>query len=159
MLKPIVRKINSKNGFTLVEILVGFAIFMVLCAGIVGIITMSSTSYRRTSAMVNMQIESQITMTMLSEYIIDTNDAIIYFSSHNELHLISGSVTNVFRFAPQENSLFLDDELVSRNVSGFSADFINDRLVSVEMSFTSLNRTYTACQLTALRNSPLLMLN
>jgi prepilin-type N-terminal cleavage/methylation domain-containing protein len=65
--------LKNKKGFSLVELLVGFAIFSVISVAIVGFITMSSRSYQRSSEVINLQIEYQIVMNMLNEYIMDCN--------------------------------------------------------------------------------------
>ncbi|MCL2634951.1 MAG: prepilin-type N-terminal cleavage/methylation domain-containing protein [Oscillospiraceae bacterium] len=147
-MKP--KKLKNKKGFTLVELLVGFAIFSIISLALVGFITMSTRSYRRTSAQINLQIEYQITMTMLSEYIIDSNERLAYNSANNELH-IDGYV---FRFDNAENSLYLDNALVSRNVTDFSVKLDSDNLIAINMAFASLNRRYEAEQYIALRNNP-----
>ncbi|MDR2559855.1 MAG: type II secretion system GspH family protein [Oscillospiraceae bacterium] len=150
-----VKNLKRKKGFSLIELLVSFAIFAVLCAALVGFISMSSRTYRRTTDMVNLQIEYQIVMNMLAEYIIDCDeeiefdaDTLTITNSHEAPHV----------FTLQDDGLFLGDAVVSRNVIAFSARREDANLLAVSMSFTPTNphdpRTYTAEQLIALRNSP-----
>jgi competence protein ComGC len=150
------KNLINKKGVTLIELLVSFAIFMVLCAALVGFISMSSNSYRRTSATVNLQIEYQIAMTMINEYIIDCDDRIT-FSAADGLRVFNTNGEE-FRFTlvttGDNRGLFLDGGIISRNIIAFDVLREEDNLLAVSMTFTSLNRNYSATQLTALRNAP-----
>ncbi|MCL2638872.1 MAG: type II secretion system GspH family protein [Oscillospiraceae bacterium] len=154
------KNLKNNKGFSLVELLVSFAIFGVLCTALVGFITMSSRSYRKTSDMINLQIEYQVVMTMLSEYVIDCNGSIEF--NDNTL-----TVTNVgetpYVFSLDDDGLFLGTSSVSRNVTAFEVRLADTKLLGITMSFSPTNphddRTYTAEQLVALRNSPPVVIN
>jgi prepilin-type N-terminal cleavage/methylation domain-containing protein len=144
----------NKRGFTLVELLVGFAIFGVICLALVGFITMSANSYRRTSSMINLQIEYQITMSMIQAYAVECKDSIEV--RDGELHIDS----YVFRFR-EGDGLFLasgasggNDDIVSRYVTAFEAEIRPNNLLAVTVTFEHLGRVYSATQLTHLRNNP-----
>ncbi|MCL2697063.1 MAG: prepilin-type N-terminal cleavage/methylation domain-containing protein [Oscillospiraceae bacterium] len=153
-----VKNLKSNKGFSLIELLVSFAIFGVLCAALVGFITMSSRSYRRTSDMVNLQIEYQIVMNMLSEFVMGCNGSIAFNADTGTLTINDGDGT-VNTFALDDGGLFLNGNIVSRNVTAFTAvRETGDNLLGITMSFSPTNpgdsRVYTAEQLINLRNSP-----
>jgi prepilin-type N-terminal cleavage/methylation domain-containing protein len=153
------KNLKNNRGFSLIELLVSFAIFGILCTALVGFITMSTRSYRRTSDLINLQIEYQIVMTILNEYIIDCDDE-INFNVETATLTITNRGENPHIFSLQDGGLFLGDAVVSRNVTAFAVRLIgdNENLLGVEMSFSPTNphdnRVYTAEQFIALRNSP-----
>jgi hypothetical protein len=118
---------------------------------------MSTRSYRRTSDLINLQIEYQVVMTILNEYIIDC-DAEVRFNTETETLTITnlGETPHVFSF--DGNELLLGSAVVSRNTTAFTVRLVNENLLGVEMSFSPTNphdpRVYTAEQFIALRNSP-----
>jgi prepilin-type N-terminal cleavage/methylation domain-containing protein len=151
------QKLKSNKGFSLIEMLVSFAIFGILCVALVGFISMSSRTYRRTSDLINLQVEYQIVMTMLNEYIMDCNGSITF--NNNTLTIANqGETPYVFRLDGGE--LLLGDALVSRNVvpGTFTVWRDEENLLSVGLAFSPTNphdaRTYSAEQSIALRNSP-----
>jgi len=166
------KNLKKNKGFTLVELLVAFAIFGIISVALVGFLTMSSRSYRRTSAIVSLQIEYQVTMSMVSEYIIDCNAGLAFDEAQNALYIVSyedsGYVTYVFRFDAAENTLFFGeftgnqavnpanaDAHVSRNIQDFSVSLDGGNMIAVTMSFSVLDRPpYNITQFTALRNTP-----
>ena len=151
-MKP--RNLKSNKGFTLVELLIGFALFGIICTAIVGFIAMSTRSYRRTSDIINLQIEYQIVMNMLNEYIINS-DGDIKFDADK----LTIDDTYVFSFDRTNQRLYLGeigDALVSRNITEFDVKHKKSNLIAVEMHFqpSTRDRTYSATQLIALRNPP-----
>jgi len=150
------KNLKNKKGFTLIELLVSFAIFGVICTAIVGLLTMSSRSYSRTSAQINLQIEYQIVMNMLNEYIMDCDERII----PDDGILTIFTRTNEYIFTlDDERGLLLGNDLISRNVTAFSSEERANNLIAVSMTFETPSRdgrSYSATQLIALRNSPLI---
>jgi prepilin-type N-terminal cleavage/methylation domain-containing protein len=157
------KSLKKKKGFTLVELLVGFAIFGIICMALVGFISMSTRSYRRTSAHINLQIEYQIVMAILNEYVIDCDDEITFNTDNNTLTIRNQTPveTHVFRFDEAGGNLFLvidgADAPVSRNITAFDVSLAGNNLLAVRMAFAATDRSgriYDATQLIALRNSP-----
>jgi prepilin-type N-terminal cleavage/methylation domain-containing protein len=159
-----IKNLKQNRGFSLVELLVSFAIFGVLCVALVGFITMSARSYHRTQAMINLQVEYQIVMKILNEYIIDCDDELEFSSEDSSLTITNRNETHRFRFDEDAESLFLvleagdtfEDALVSRNMTTFTVREVSENLVGVTMGFANpaRDRFYEAEQLIALRNSP-----
>jgi prepilin-type N-terminal cleavage/methylation domain-containing protein len=156
------KRLKSNKGFSLIEILVSFAIFGILCVALVGFITMSARSYKRTQEMINLQVEYQVVMRVLNEYIMDCNDTVEFNTNTGTLTIVNTDATHVFVFDEDAGSLFLTladgNALVSRSVTAFSVGRVNnnDALISVNMGFTNRtgDRNYQAEQFIALRNSP-----
>jgi type II secretory pathway pseudopilin PulG len=159
-----IKNLKNKKGFSLVELLVSFAIFGVICVAIVGFISMSSRSYRRTSALINLQIEYQVTMNMLNEYIIGCNAGIAFNPNTNTLYIVNKDEddnfsTETFNFVNtgDNRGLFLNGivDMISKNITEFLVTE-NNNIVSVTMTFhpLALSRGYSATQMTALRNTP-----
>lgn len=69
---------NDNRGFTLVELMVSLVIFGVVVASAFGLMLAASHSYNSVTNRVNLEVESQITMNQLNEYIMDCNGGLYY---------------------------------------------------------------------------------
>lgn len=69
---------KNKKGFTLVEVIVTLAILGAVSAIITGFIIASSNMYTIVNSDIDLQNESQVTMSQLHDYIIDTNAGIVF---------------------------------------------------------------------------------
>jgi len=151
-----IKNLKNKKGFSIIEMLVSFAIFGILSVALVGFLSMSSRSYRRTHDLVNLQVEHQIVMNMLNEYIIDCDEEIII--ADNMLTIVSRGETSLFTL--EDGGLFMNGFPVSRHATAFAVEIDVQNmftLVNVTMTFSPTNpqdtRTYTATRTIALRNS------
>ena len=146
--------LKNNKGFTLIELLVGFAIFGVISMSLVGIISVSTRSYRNITAMINLQIEYQLTMTQLNEYIIECNRGLAFNAGTDTLYILTDDPKTgiqMYDFVFNNNVLTLNGHIVSSKITAFSVRE-DDGIIIADMSFTTLGRTYSAEQAIAMRN-------
>ena len=99
------KKLLQNKGFTLVEMVVAFAILAVVMLSVGFVISTSSRTYGRISADINLQYESQLAMSQLQEYIIDCNACVGVSSGGGSLYIINKTETqyDVFKFAKKSD--------------------------------------------------------
>jgi len=167
---------NNNKGFSLLELIISFAILGIVSTTIVGIVSTSSNTYKSVSAEVNLQYESQVAMSQLQEYIIDCNGGICF--KDNTLYILNteatGYTAHVFRFDSGDERLYysrppvvVDEasgtascvipsgDFMASHVTAFDVGITStDSLTSavVNLTFGSGDGEYTATQTTALRN-------
>jgi prepilin-type N-terminal cleavage/methylation domain-containing protein len=173
-------KPNNK-GFTLIELIVSFAILAVVSTSLVALVSQSMEYYRRVSSTATLQYESQIVMTQIRERSINCNGAIRFVNADNTLYILNvescccgddGDLTaGIFRYNGGTNTLEYaegsfgtlaapfdhvgDDgfEPVSENVNDFEVT-VNRNSIIVRIGFFNQNNSYTGRQTIALRNDP-----
>lgn len=169
--------INKNKGFSLIELMISFAILGVVSAIIVGMITASSNTYKSVTAEVDLQYESQLAMSQLQEYIVDCNGGICF--KDNNLYLLNTDGTNftahVFRFDSTDSRLYYvkapvtvdatsgaiscpiaTGDFMASNVAAFGVNLTTTDLVTsavVTLTFQNGGKEYTATQITSLRNN------
>lgn len=170
---------KNNKGITLIELIVSFAILGILILMLVGFISSGSNTYRSVSADVNLQIELQIAMNHIKEYLIDCNGGICY--DGKTLYILNVEEEDSFtehRFLWNENTI--DYEKYTFSVEQFTPQYqegglLTDRVegfyvtmekpenekdlfwpttsVSVEINMSRLGKVQTGLETIALRNS------
>lgn len=72
-MKKLMQAVREDRGFTLLELLLSFAILGILSVAVVMIIGASTTTYTGINNDVNLQYESQIALNQIQGYILDCN--------------------------------------------------------------------------------------
>ncbi len=78
----------NNKGFTLVELIVTIAILAIVAMGVLSLMSAGSRSYSNVQGQVNLQIQSQIVMGQLQEFISNCSGGITWDATTNTLHLI-----------------------------------------------------------------------
>ena len=175
---------NNDKGFTLVELLICMVIFAVVVSATFGFMIAGLRSYNLVTERLNLQLESQLVMNQLGEYIIDCNAGICFLN--NTLYVIEekknmdGTITytaNVFQYKPDgciyygngtatKNSLaseftctvtatdLLVEDITSFSVTPVSANGATDSSAIVSISIKKNNSSFSGKKIFALRNNP-----
>jgi len=173
------KKPNNK-GFTLIELIVSFAILGVVSASLVALVSQSMEYYRKVTQTATLQYESQIVMTQIRERSINCNGAVRFCDKTNTLYILNVEArsdgdedlnVSIFRYNAAANRLeyvdgsfgtmgLSDDKVdytqlspVSENVNHFEVT-VNRNSIIVEIGFFNQNNDYTGRQTIALRNDP-----
>lgn len=170
---------NNNSGFTLIEIIICLVIFALVAASAFGLMLGASHSYSSVSAKMDLQLQSQLTMNQLREYIIDCNAGLYY--KNNTVYIINeeddGSYTaNVFQYKSDgciyygkgsanltgsgtftctvAGTDLLADEVTSFSVTPKSTDGANVSSAVISISFKNNSASCSGVQTVALRNNP-----
>jgi prepilin-type N-terminal cleavage/methylation domain-containing protein len=170
---------NSNGGFTLLELMVSFAILAIVSVMVAFIIQVSAKTYSGISNDINLQYESQTAMSQIQDYVLDCNTAVAVSSdsgtlyifnkvddtrceayqffkkvASDELYLSSKEITGGFSKADPGNFTFGPGELMSSYVKQFSAAVSTDvKSVSITITYGVGGKTYIGRQTIALRNA------
>lgn len=169
------KKLNNK-GFTLVELLVVFAILAVV-GGIVFLFLQSGTkSYQSTSKEVDMQYDAQVLLNQIENYIIDTNlglageDNTVCIYNKDE----TGITQETISWEPEDKILYyekrkeanghetilVEKTVIAENVAQFSMDVSkadSQKKVEAEVELEKEEKSYKAKATWNLRNDVLSM--
>jgi prepilin-type N-terminal cleavage/methylation domain-containing protein len=171
----LLRILKRDEGFTLVELIVSFAILAVIMLMTALIIRTTGNTYGAISQDINLQYESQTVLSQLQEYVIDCNcdigvrDDPAGVSDELYVYNVTDGVNKAYKFAVSGAS----DELVlyagsnapgdfvfsgapqtmSSYVTGFTADISEDgKSVTLTISYELGKKTYTGKQTISFRN-------
>ena len=103
---------NDNRGLTLIELVICLVIFAVVVASAFGFMLASSRSYTSVNNKLNLQLQSELTMNQLGDYVIDCN-ACLYFkatTNSNTLYVVDkiadGSYTaHVFKYVKASGNI------------------------------------------------------
>lgn len=141
---------KDNKGFTLVELIVSFAILVIVSLAVVGMMTTGMRFFRTTSSNIGLQYEYQTVMTQMREHIVDCNAGVavegntLYIVSRYE-DLATGDIiyeTTVFTISggtlyymsPETNPIFPADIVV--DVTDTDRFFeVSDRMTDFVISF------------------------
>lgn len=113
---------NDNRGITLIELVICLVIFAVVVASAFGFMLAGSRSYATVSNKLNLQLQSELTMNQLGDYIIDCN-ACLYFkatTNSNTLFVIDekadGSyIAHVFKYVKASGSILYGNGVATKN--------------------------------------------
>ena len=114
---------KNNKGFTLVELIICIVIFGIIVAAVFGFMISGSKSYETVNGRVNLQMDSQLTMNFINEYLIDCDTA-VYSDGSNMLCLINEApageyIAYVFQFIDADNTLYFSKSVsVTPNADG-----------------------------------------
>lgn len=170
---------RDNSGFTLVELIICLVIFALVVATAFGFMLGASRSYTSVSGKMDLQLQSQLTMNQLREYIIDCNAGLYY--KNNTVYIINkesdGSYTaNVFQYKSDgciyygkgpatltgsgtfsctvTGTDLLADGVTSFSVTPKSSDGANVSSAAISITFKNNSATCNGVQTVALRNTP-----
>jgi len=175
-----VRK-KFRRGFSLLELIVAFALLAIVSGMLVGFVASSTGAYRAVSTEVGLQYQAQVIQSQMEAYIIDCNGGIVF--EGDSLYLVndvteSGAVIHVFRYDSGGETLYYGendltrevsggvvtltydtaaDDFLAEHVTGFSVTLTEDDGVTaaqVDLSLSEGGRDYSASQVIAMRNRP-----
>ena len=166
---------RKNQGFTLVELIVASAMMGIVALASAGFLSAGARTYRSVNYSLRLQYESQLTMAQLQEYLIDCNGGIVWDGT--DLYVLNVSADapsdasvgtlHCFRYSHTDQTLYYGenrprsavgpsaDDLLSEHISAMSVnlDAVNSS-VTVELTFTRQNKSYTSAQTLSLRNRP-----
>lgn len=141
--------IKNHRGLSLIEVIVAFAILSIVSVMLLGFISSGSNTYGNINSEVSIQVESQVLMNQLQDYILDTGSGIVYESgaaydggTYPILYVVNSSDTAGtysvcgFRFDKTAETLYFGegtmtdsdiscdiDDLLAEHVSNFGVTF------------------------------------
>ena len=143
---------NDNKGFSLIELIVAIALLAAVSAMLLSFMVSGSNMFRRVSTDVSLQMESQVAMVQLREYIIDCNDTLRYNSSTGSLTIRnSGTEEHVFIWNSDDGIIRYDGDPLAEHVSFFNLTQVGNT-VEIVLVFSRQNEVYRATQTIDLRN-------
>lgn len=80
---------NDNRGFTLIELMISMVIFAILVTSVFGFMLASSRSYNKINDRLNLDTESQITLNLLSSYVMNCDSYIYFNTGTSTLYVLS----------------------------------------------------------------------
>ncbi|MDR0248314.1 MAG: type II secretion system GspH family protein [Oscillospiraceae bacterium] len=154
---------RGNGGFTLIELLVSFVILGVVSTGLVALMTAGSRTFRNVSNTSDVQYECQVVLSQVAEHIINCNGGIAVVGTLSNgiyrggtLYVVDRDGTTTAFTRSGSNNFMLNGDVLSEIVTTFTAELtapLDDCAeVTVTMTFTKGNRTYTGTQIISQRN-------
>jgi prepilin-type N-terminal cleavage/methylation domain-containing protein len=159
---------SDHKGFTLVELILAFAVLAIVVATVSLVIRTTGSTYRSVTTDINLQYESQLAMSQLQEYLIDCNGQIAVTTGGDRLYLFNKTGDTAYKayefsfdggvlylsVKTMSDEAFLDDaakfvftgdrEPMSSFLTGFSAAVTGDRTDAARAVSVSIGLTYEA---------------
>lgn len=168
---------KNNKGYSLVELVIAFALLMLISASVVAFLRVSSHAYYSVSSGVNLQVRSQVAVTQLQNYIIDCNRGIYFDDSADTLYVVNYEdgdyVAHTFNL--NNNTLYYEKRDVdipaggspglaaasagekpvfARDVSTFSVSAVSPASVTLTLVLSRNGKTQESVQTISLRNRP-----
>ena len=172
---------NNNKGFTLIELIISLTIFAVVITAVFGFMLSGVRSYRTVSNRVNIDLETQLTLSQIEEYVIDCNSCISF--KNGKLYVINdedGSYkVNLFEFKSDDCLYFgtgtalkspltgeyvctvTATDLLAEDVNEFyvtpiSEDGVSYSSAKITITFSKHSVTRRHEKIIALRNMPII---
>ena len=143
---------KNNKGFSLLELIIAIALLSAVSTILLSFMTTGSTMFRRVSTEVSLQMESQVVMTQLREYIIDCNDTLRYEESTHTLTVMnSGPQQHIFTWNPTTGIILYNGDPLAEHVAAFHLAQ-GEGAVEITLVFERASESYRATQTIALRN-------
>ncbi len=170
-------KQNSK-GFTLVELLVSIALVSVVSVGVFGLLLSSSKSFNNISYSLRLQVESQLAMTQMKEYILDADAGIAWNDTENTLCIVNKDAAKPLTVIKLQNGcIYMHCSGIMPDIPTTDWNILTEHVEDLDFSFAPMtgdppvvaanpteltltlkmkreNKEYTGTQTIALRNAP-----
>lgn len=149
-------------GLSFIELIITLAIMAVVGTTIAGAMYVSSSSYTRGAAEVNVQEEAQVALNLISDWVMDATEVEnpdpktlkITHPNEDSVNIITVYQSGdqlMYKVDSDPNAYVLCDYLDSTGVT-FNSTFDTDRNVNISVDFNIKGRTYHAATDTTSRN-------
>ena len=143
---------KDNKGFSLIELVIAIALLGIVSAMLLNFMTTGSTMFRRVSTDVSLQMESQVAMTQLREYVIDCNDTLTYDQATHTLTVLnSGPQEHVFAWNPSDGIIRYNGDPLTEHVAAFHLVQV-EGAVEILLAFSHIDESFQVTQTVALRN-------
>jgi prepilin-type N-terminal cleavage/methylation domain-containing protein len=144
---------KDNRGLSLIELLVAFALLSIVSLIMISFITSSSNMYQKVSTDVSLQLQSQVTMAQIKEFVVDANGTIQLLENGFIVHNSEGN----YEFTQVNDTVLYNGELLASHVQSLTAsvdraDDLTIKSVTVGITFERNGETYSVEQVIALRN-------
>jgi len=148
---------QDNKGFSLIELVIAISLLAIVSAMLLNFMTTGSTMFRRVSTDVSLQMESQVAMTQLREYVIDCNDTLTYDQAAHTLTVLnSGAEEHVFTWDPSDGIIRYNGDPLTVHVSAFHLTQV-DGAVEITLAFSHIDEKCEVTQTVALRNDSVII--
>ena len=143
---------KDNKGLSLIELVIAISILTIVSAMLVGLMSTGSNMFRQVSTDVSLQMEGQVAMTQLREYVIDCNDTLHYDDATHTL-TVTNSPTQKHSFVwnPTDGIIRYNGDPLAEHVAAFRLYQV-EGAVEIALAFEHLGESYYATQTVALRN-------
>ena len=169
---------KDNRGFTLVELIISLTIFAIVVTAALGFMVAGARTYGSVTGRLNLDLEAQLAMSQLNDYIIDCNACLYYsndrlfvvnknsngtytaylyeYRSNHRIYFGTGtatynSITKNFDCTVTASDLLAKD-VTSFSVLPISSDTINVTSAVVTINFSNKYSSYNGKKTIALRN-------
>jgi prepilin-type N-terminal cleavage/methylation domain len=155
---------SDSRGMSLVEVIVACAIFGIVSAILLGFMVTSSNTHQSISGEIALQMQSQIAITQIKEYIIDANAFVFFDSATGTLTITdkdaSGNTLSTHIFAHVGDIITYNGNELAKNITHFDISYTDLQRgtartvnsISISIILERSGKTYSANQIVALRN-------
>ncbi|MDR0838364.1 MAG: type II secretion system GspH family protein [Oscillospiraceae bacterium] len=149
------RVARDKRGMSLIELVVAFALLAIVSLIMLGLMVASGNLYRRVSDDISLQLQSQIVMAQIREYVVDANGTIAFDGAALTIRNSDGDHI----FTKTGDTITYNGDLLASHVESFDVELTDKtdvgaflKSVTVSATFARGGDTYSARQVIALRN-------
>ena len=142
---------NDNKGFSLLELIIAFALLAIVSVILLSFMTSGSNMYSSVSTEFALQMQSQVVMAQIKEYVVDCNGA-IYFDGET-LTIRNSDADHSFVLNAAERTISYNGYPLATDVSAFSVQSaFSSGAVEVITTFEKNGKSYSTTQVIALRN-------
>ncbi|MGI5970424.1 MAG: type II secretion system protein [Oscillospiraceae bacterium] len=134
--------VKNNKGFTLLELIISFAILAVVSASVLGFMGAGANIFRSVSSEAAIQYESQLTLAQLQEYVIDCNGGVFFDAGEKALFTLDtdGTSYTMQIFKLDGDELFFDrqDVVIGEDGSSLSYSSIGSAAYSPDLMASNI---------------------